>query len=151
MGWQKAFTKQETIEFVLGDMEEDGVGGKPPFLFCLWLHHVWIPANTVAFSDRLPGLHFLFLPLATCSFVADLPLWAAVGENIPLSVALLWEWRLAVVRQWESGKFKGHPFYFTLPRWSSVIPSNSFCGWSESTWRPVCLPGPQKSSRLIRF
>lgn len=87
------------------------------FLQILWHSH-----------DRLPRLHFLFLPLATCSFVADLPLWAALGENIPLSVALIWEWRLAVVRQWESGKFKGHPFYFTLPRWSSVIPSNSSCG-----------------------
>ena len=76
-----------------------------------------------------PGPHFL-LSLAARSFIADWSFQTALGESISLFVALIWWRRWTAVRQWESGKFKSHPFYLTFPSWSSVIPSNPSCEWS---------------------
>ena len=104
-----------------------------------------------------PQPHFLLLSSATCSFIADWSFQTVLGESIPLFMALIWWRRWAAVRQWESGKFKSHPFYLTSPSWSSVIPSNPLCEWSgdgeaspplravEEQWPRVFLNWPDRS------
>ena len=126
---------------------------------CLWSLPLWVNACRYHASHvpEYPRPHFLLLSSATCSFIADWSFQTALGERIPLFVALIWWRQWAAVRQWESGKFKSHPFYLTSPSWSSVIPNNLLCEWSgdgearpppramEEQWTHVFLNWPDRS------